>query len=121
MAAWLGSIGCHDCSPTRAVEWGVLTHMGRHYGRANRLANLDVRAALIGTTIAGVVLLWKRRPRARPGAHGRIAGDPLPSAIVAMLATQALLFPLRGATLILFALIDRYAASRFKGLGRPTA
>ena len=32
-----------------------------------------------------------------------------------------LLFPLLGATLILVALSDRYAAARFNGLGRPTA
>jgi uncharacterized iron-regulated membrane protein len=118
----LGSIGWHDYSPTaRAVEWGVMTHMGRQYGRANQFANLAVSAVLIGTTIAGVVLWWKRRPRGRLGAPERIAGERLPRAIVVVLVTLGLLFPLLGATLILFALLDRYAAARFKGLGRPTA
>jgi uncharacterized iron-regulated membrane protein len=118
----LGDVGWHDYSPTaQAVEWGVMTHTGRQYGGANQLVNLAVCLALIGTTIAGVVLWWKRRPRGRLGAPERSAGERLPRGIVAMLVTLGLLFPLLGATLILVALCDRYAAARLSGLGRPTA
>jgi uncharacterized iron-regulated membrane protein len=117
----LGSIDWNDYSPAaRAVEWGVMTHTGRQFGRANQFANLAVCLVLIGTTIAGVVLWWKRRPRGQLGAPER-TGERLPGGIVVMLVTLGLLFPLLGATLIPVALIDRYAAARFNGLGRPTA
>jgi uncharacterized iron-regulated membrane protein len=68
-----------------------------------------------------VVLWWKRRPRGRLGAPERSAGEHLPRGIVAVPVTLGLLFVLLGAMLILAALLDAYAAARFRGLGRPTA
>jgi uncharacterized iron-regulated membrane protein len=116
----LAHVDWNDYSPAaRAVEWGVMIHMGRQYGGANQLANLAVCLVLIGTTIAGVVLWWKRRPRGRLGAPERSAGERLPRGIVAVLVTLGLLFPLLGATLLLVALLDRYAAARWTAITRP--
>lgn len=118
----LGSIGWSDYSPAaKAIEWGVMTHMGRQYGLPNQLLGLAVCLCLVGTTVAGVVLWWKRRPPGALAAPQRRAGDRLPRSIFVPLLLLAVLFPLLGASLGLVALIDRYAAARFKGLGRPTA
>ena len=117
----LGDLDWSDYSPAaKAIEWGVMTHMGRQYGLANQLAGLAACLTLIGTTIAGLVLWWKRRPAGRLAAPEIKAGDRLPRFIVALLVAMGLLFPLLGCTLLLAAAIDRYAA-RFSGFGRPIA
>jgi uncharacterized iron-regulated membrane protein len=111
-----GSIGWSDYSPAaKAIEWGVMTHMGRQYGLPNQLAGLAACLVLIGTTLAGVILWWQRRPRGALAAPERRAGDALPRSIVVPRVPRGVLFPLLGASLVLVALVDRYAASRFSG------
>jgi uncharacterized iron-regulated membrane protein len=117
-----GSIGWNDYSPAaKAIEWGVMTHMGRQHGLAYQLAGLAICLVLAGTTMAGVILWWKRRPRGTLATPERRAGDRLPRSVVVTLLLLGLLFPLLGASLLLVALLDRYAAARFNGFGRPTA
>jgi uncharacterized iron-regulated membrane protein len=111
-----GSIGWSDYSPAaKAIEWGVMMHMGRQYGLPNQLAGLAVCLVLVGTTVAGVILWWQRKPRGALAAPERRAGDRLPRSIVVPLVLLGALFPLLGASLVLVALVDRYAASRFSG------
>ena len=97
----LGNVGWADYSPVaKAVEWGVMTHMGRQYGLANQLANLAVCLMLVGSVSAGLVLWWRRRPQSELGAPVLQAGDRMPGMIKALLAILAVLFPLVGATML---------------------
>lgn len=97
----LGNVGWADYSPVaKAVEWGVMTHMGRQYGLANQLANLAVCLMLVGSVSAGLVLWWRRRPQGKLGAPVLQAGDRMPGMIKALLAILAVLFPLVGATMV---------------------
>jgi uncharacterized iron-regulated membrane protein len=117
----LGDIQWRDYSPAaRTIEWGVMTHMGRQYGVANQLAGLAVCLTLVGGVLAGITLWWKRRPAGALAAPERKPGDRLPRFIVVTLVALGVVFPLLGATLLVVALVDRYAA-RFSGFGRPTA
>lgn len=97
----LGNVGWADYSPVaKAVEWGVMTHMGRQYGLANQLANLTVCLMLVGSVSAGLVLWWRRRPQGELGAPALQPGDRMPSEVKALLAVLAVLFPLVGATML---------------------
>lgn len=97
----LGNVGWADYSPVaKAVEWGVMTHMGRQYGIANQLANLAVCLVLVGSVAAGLVLWWRRRPQGELGAPALAAGDRMPAGVRALLAALAVLFPLVGATMV---------------------
>lgn len=97
----LGNVAWSDYSPVaKAVEWGVMTHMGRQYGLLNQIANLLVCLVLVGATIAGLTLWWQRRPPGSFGAPQLRAGDRLPKTMRAMLVTLAVLFPLVGATML---------------------
>ena len=97
----LGNVGWTEYGPVaKAVEWGVMTHMGRQYGLANQLANLAVCLVLIGSVSAGLVLWWRRRPAGELGAPTLQAGDRMPGTIKAGLAVLAVLFPLVGATMV---------------------
>lgn len=100
--AVIGNIGWAEYSPVaKAVEWGVMLHMGRQYGLANQIANLLVCLTLIGATIAGLTLWWKRRPAGSLGAPTLARGDRLPGTVRAMLVALAILFPLVGVTMVI--------------------
>ncbi len=98
----VGNIGWPDYSPVaKAVEWGVMTHMGRQYGLINQIANLAVCLVLVGSTLAGLTLWWKRRPKGQLGAPELHHGERLPGAIKALLIALAILFPLVGASMLM--------------------
>lgn len=97
----VSNIGWADYSPVaKAVEWGVMVHMGRQYGLANQLANLIVCVALVGAIIAGIVLWWRRRPAGGIGVPLVHDGDRLPRPIAVVLAVMAVVFPLVGLTIV---------------------
>jgi uncharacterized iron-regulated membrane protein len=97
----LANVGWADYSPVaKAVEWGVMTHLGRQYGIANQLTNLAVCLMLMASVSAGLVLWWRRRPRGQLGAPALQPGDRTPGVIKALLAVLAVLFPLVGATML---------------------
>ncbi|WP_374411226.1 PepSY-associated TM helix domain-containing protein [Novosphingobium colocasiae] len=97
----LGNIGWADYSPTaKAVEWGVMTHMGRQYGLPNQIANLAVCLTLVAGIAAGLTLWWKRRPQGQLAAPQLKTGDRMPGGVKALLAVLAILFPLVGATMV---------------------
>ncbi|MCC6925532.1 PepSY domain-containing protein [Novosphingobium sp.] len=97
----IGNIGWADYSSTaKAVEWGVMTHMGRQYGLSNQLANLLVCLILIGAVIAGLILWWKRRPEGKLGAPLLEKGDRTPTGVKILLVALAALFPLLGVTML---------------------
>jgi len=97
----LGNIGWTDYSPTaKAVEWGVMTHMGREYGLPNQLANLGVCLVLTGGILAGLTLWWKRRPRGELAAPTLSEADAMPLGVKVTIGTVALLFPLVALSMI---------------------
>lgn len=97
----IGNIGWADYSPTaKAVEWGVMTHMGRQYGLPNQIANLFVCLILVASVGAGLTLWWKRRPKGKLDAPQPEAGERMPGGVKAMIAALAILFPLVGATMV---------------------
>ena len=97
----LRNIGWSDYSPVaKAVEWGVMTHMGREYGLPNQLANLVVCLLLVGGVVAGMVLWWRRRAPGRLDAPALEASDRMPTTVKVMIGTIAILFPLVGASLV---------------------
>jgi uncharacterized iron-regulated membrane protein len=70
---------------------------------------------------AGSGAWQKRRPRASPAAPRRKASDRLQRSVFVTLLLLGFVFLLLGASLVLAWAVDRYAAARFNGLGRPTA
>ncbi|MFM9827880.1 MAG: PepSY-associated TM helix domain-containing protein [Sphingomonas sp.] len=97
----IGDVAWADYSPAaKAIEWGVMTHLGRQFGLANQLVNLAFCLAIIGAVIAGLTAWWKRRTPGTLGIPPRQAGDRLPLPLIATGLVLALLFPLVGASLV---------------------
>ena len=98
----IDDIGWARYSPlARAVEWGVMVHLGSQFGLANQLAGLAVCSLIAGAVVAGAVLWWRRRPAGQLGAPHAPASERLPWGLKATLAALAVFFPLVGATLLL--------------------
>lgn len=105
-------IGWNEYSPLgHAVEWGVMTHMGRQFGEPNRWLALSICIGIVVSVIAGIVMWWRRRP------HGGIGvpdarSQSLPKPLLATMVVLGVLFPFAGAVLLLLAIGERLTATR---------
>jgi uncharacterized iron-regulated membrane protein len=91
-----------DYSPgAKAIEWGVMVHLGREFGLANQIFNLVICLAIIGFAVSGLAMWWTRRPNGEIGAPAKHEdGDRLPWPIMATTLVVAVVFPLVGASLL---------------------
>ena len=109
--ALLRDVSWKNYSPVgKAVEFGVMTHMGEEFGLANQLVMLASCLLLILTISFGVVMWWRRRP------VGRLGAPPLPEgfrpswAIIATAIVLGIVFPLAGLSIVLVVLGDALLA-----------
>ena len=69
-------IGWNEYSPLgHAVEWGVMTHMGRQFGEPNRWLALSICIGIVVSVIAGIVMWWRRRPHGGIGVPDAVLGE----------------------------------------------
>jgi uncharacterized iron-regulated membrane protein len=95
----------------RAVEWGVMAHMGRQFGEPNRWLALTICIGIVVATIAGIVMWWRRRPRGAVGVPDA-RGQSLPVPIITTMLVLGVLFPFAGAVLLIMALAERWSRKR---------
>ena len=90
----------------KAVETGVMLHMGKMYGPLHQLVMLVLCLLILLLSLSGLWLWWQRRPARRLGV------PPLPHSLslwrgaLVISAVLGLLFPLLGGTLLLVWLLD---------------
>ena len=100
----------------KAMATGIALHQG-NLGWWNIALNLVFCAAIAFIAVSGVVMWWKRRPR------GKFAAPPYPRQyrapwpVIAIAIVVCLAFPLTGAAIAVFALIDFLLPVRFKEAG----
>jgi uncharacterized iron-regulated membrane protein len=117
--AVIDDIGWEDYSAVaKAVEWGVMVHMGRQFGLLNQILGLVVCFGLIGSVIAGLSLWWRRRPKGALAAPRLRETDQLPASLVGLLIALAVLFPLVGLSIATIAAGD-WARQSLVRLNRP--
>ncbi len=96
----------------RVVNTGVAWHEGQLFGLANQLIGVATALGLIATSILGVLMWLKRRPRGGIGAPPRVGDRPARGAIAALIVLGILL-PLFGLSVVIIAMADRiFAATR---------
>jgi uncharacterized iron-regulated membrane protein len=94
----LNSVSWQDYSPiAKAVEWGVMTHVGRQYGGVNQWFNFVACLILIFTSLLGVYLWWKKSSSSRKST----GQEKLPGFMKWMLLVFGIIFPLVGVTLLI--------------------
>lgn len=96
-----------DYSPVaKAVEWGVMVHMGLQYGAANKWLAFVVCVILIASIILGIYLWLQRRPKGELSAPQVYLSDKLPRFLVITFITLGIIFPLLGLSLIMVITLD---------------
>ncbi|HEY0737212.1 MAG TPA: PepSY domain-containing protein [Herpetosiphonaceae bacterium] len=105
--AVLANIGWNEYSGVaKAVAMSIAIHEGKQFGLINRIATLLLIATIIGSTITGVVMWWRRRPTGRIGAPTMPKSVRLWKGAVAIMLVLGVVFPLVGASLLTVLLLD---------------
>ena len=96
----------------RAVESGVMLHMGKLYGLPHQLFMFAVCLLILLSSVSGLIMWWKRRPSGSLGVPPLRHDLPRWKGGVAIMLGLGLLFPLVGASLLLIWALDYLLLSR---------
>jgi uncharacterized iron-regulated membrane protein len=109
--AILADIGWAQYSPLgKAVEFGVMVHLGRQFGRLNQIALAIACAGFVAIISFGLYAWWLRRPARRIGAPPVPEGYRANTAVVTVALLLGLLFALVGLSLLVVAAIELVVA-----------
>jgi uncharacterized iron-regulated membrane protein len=100
----------------KAMAVGIALHEGQT-GWWNIAFNTLYCLAVIFMAVSGIVMWWKRRPAAQLGAPLYPRNFVIPKAALGIGAVLAICFPLGGAILALFAIVDYFLPARLKEVG----
>jgi uncharacterized iron-regulated membrane protein len=103
----LADIGWQQYSPLgKAVEFGVMVHLGRQFGLANQIVLAVICAGFVAIIGFGLYAWWLRRPARRLGAPPVTGGYRATWPVVAIAVVLGVLFPLVGLSMLVIAAID---------------
>lgn len=108
----------------RTVSYGIALHEGALFGWLNQLLALLTALAVIGLSVSGTIVWWKRRPKGRLGIPPLPQDAGIPRGLTALVIGCGLLLPLLGLSLLLLWLMDTMwtlARHRFPGSRHSTA
>lgn len=91
----------------RVVNTGIAWHEGQLFGWPNQLLGVFTALGLIATSILGVLMWLKRRPRGEFSPPAAVAGPPLRWPFAVIIVVLGVLLPLFGASVIAIAIVDR--------------
>jgi uncharacterized iron-regulated membrane protein len=104
----LADVRYADYSPyAKAMAWGIAFHEG-DLGVWNVALNTAFCLSVLGVSLSGLVMWWKRRP----SGAGRLAAPPRPGDVpfwkgaAAFVVILGIVFPLAGAAIVAVLLID---------------
>jgi uncharacterized iron-regulated membrane protein len=100
----------------KAMAWGIALHKGL-FGRLNFMFNLAYLSLVIFLCVSGVVMWWKRRPVGQLAAPLYPRDYQLTAGVGAIGLVLGLLFPLGGAVILVFAVVDFFLPKRLKQAG----
>ncbi|MEM6275262.1 MAG: PepSY domain-containing protein [Myxococcota bacterium] len=107
-------LGWDEYSPLgKLVELGVMIHMGRQFGSMNRVVLALSSLVLLLTLATAMRMWWTRRPKRRSPASTSDLGDEALGGMIWVPIVFAMVFPLGGASLLLFVIADNVIAPAF--------
>ena len=105
----LAEIGFADYGPGgKAMATGIALHQG-NLGWWNIALNLVFCLMIIFIAVSGIVMWWKRRPQGKLAAPAYPSQFRAPAPVLVIALLVSLAFPLTGAAIALFALLDLVA------------
>lgn len=103
----------------KIMAWGIALHKGM-VGRANFVFNLAYLSLLLFLCISGIVMWWKRRPVGALGAPLYPRDYRLNVGVAVLAVALGLIFPMGGAAILAFAIVDFLLPKRLKEAGFQT-
>ncbi|MBF0886551.1 PepSY-associated TM helix domain-containing protein [Gluconobacter sphaericus] len=85
----------------RIIGYGVATHEGQLFGRANQLLNFLVASGLLTMSVSALILWLRRRPPGQLGAPLAVPDKQIGAGALAILVLLGVLLPELGASLLL--------------------
>jgi uncharacterized iron-regulated membrane protein len=98
----------------RVAEWGISIHMGKQFGLINQIILAIACLAMVLMSVAAAVMWWKRRPTGGLGAPQRLTDDRVGFGIVVIAVVIGVIYPLVGASIIAFLVVDMLIPRRLK-------
>jgi uncharacterized iron-regulated membrane protein len=115
----LADVRWKDYSPvSKAVELGSAFHAGRYFGFWNQVVGVIACLLVVGLSVTGVIMWWRRRRPGRLGAPAMPPNFPMWKGAVTIIASMCLLFPLIGYSLIVVLVLDWLIVPRIPLLQR---
>ncbi len=90
----------------KGIEFGINVHMGQQWGRLNQLVMLATCLAIILSSVAAVMMWWKRRPAGRVGVPPYPAEARVYRALWVAAAALGAAFPVTGLAILLMLAVD---------------
>ncbi|MDB5537581.1 MAG: integral rane protein [Devosia sp.] len=100
----------------KAMAAGIALHQG-NLGWWNIVLNLFFCAAILFVSVSGIIMWWMRRPKGRFAAPLYPRQYRAPWAVLVIALAVCLAFPLTGAAVLVFALVDFLLPLRMKEAG----
>jgi uncharacterized iron-regulated membrane protein len=106
----------NDLLIDRIVAVGVAAHEGQLFGLANQLLSVATALGLITVCVSALMMWWRRRPVGLLGAPPAVSGAASAWGLTATIVAMGLIFPLLGGSMIIVAVIERFALRRIPGI-----
>ncbi|WP_028401506.1 PepSY-associated TM helix domain-containing protein [Ectobacillus panaciterrae] len=90
----------------KAISIGVALHEGRYFGLANQLLDLIICLGLIGISLTGIMMWWKRKPSGTLGAPSLPKNFRLLKGVTILIIILGIIFPLVGASFLVVLALD---------------
>ncbi|WP_336774299.1 PepSY-associated TM helix domain-containing protein [Paenibacillus sp. MMO-58] len=99
------------------IEIGISLHEGKYFGVANLIICLLACIAIAGSSILGVIMWWRRRPKGSGiGAPTKPVNAKLQSGVAVIVIVLALLIPPVGVTFLAALILDWLIVQRISKL-----
>ncbi len=100
----------------KAMAVGIALHEGQ-MGLWNIILNSLFCLSVVTLAVSGIIMWWKRRPAGEVGSPLYPRNYAIPRAALGLGAILSLLFPLGGAAIVFFAIVDLLLPQRLKQAG----
>ncbi|SFJ54867.1 Uncharacterized iron-regulated membrane protein [Thermoflavimicrobium dichotomicum] len=90
----------------KIIATGITLHKGTEFGLPNQIAGLIICLGIVGISITGLVMWWKRKPSNKLGTPPLPKNFKLVKGVGVLVIALGILFPLVGLSLVIVWLLD---------------
>tara|TARA_R110000850_G_scaffold107453_5_gene219034 strand:- start:24513 stop:25889 length:1377 start_codon:yes stop_codon:yes gene_type:complete len=98
----------------RVRLWAVSIHMGKIFGMPTKILAMIASLGLLGLSVTGIWMWWKRRPTGRSGFPRAPLPQSLPAWGWALMIVVGILLPVAGVSILLICLLDWICFSQLR-------